>query len=126
MTRLLPDVPPKRSTSASMRWTSTRMWQEQVDDYWVLFAPDRPGLPVVVSQRVMAILDRCRIGATIDTIQEFARALNIPLDSHQVLAVTDFLIQRSFLREEEDRPRYEARDVSEFRPESLGVRQICG
>lgn len=120
MNTLLAEAPSHQSLN-SMLWTSMRMWQEQVDDHWVLFAPDRRGLPVVVSERVMAILERCRDGTTIDSVVESARISHIPLDANQALAVIDFLRQRSFLREQQDRARYEARDVAELRPESFSI-----
>jgi len=121
MTTLLPEAPSRRLPLGASVWTSTRMWQEQLDDYWVLFAPDKKGLPVVASQPVISILDQCRAGATIESIVKSASTYHPPLDPDQALAVVDFLMQRSFLREEEDRPRYEARDVGDFRPESFSI-----
>jgi len=69
----------------------------------------------------MAILDQCRTGATIDSIVKSASTSCALLDPHQAIAIVDFLVQRSFLREEEDRLRYEARDLSDFKPESLSI-----
>src|SRR6266511_3287119 len=90
VTTSVPAAPSRRLSLGSMLWTSTRMWQEQIDDHWVLFAPDRRGLPVVVSQRVMAILDLCRAGATVDSIVKSACTFRAPLDPAQALAVADF------------------------------------
>jgi len=96
------------------------MWQEQIDDYWVLFAPDMRGLPVVVSPSVITILDRFRTGATVNSVSQSASTSHA-LDRERVLAVAYFLFQRSFLRREQDRPRYEARDISNFKPESFSI-----
>jgi hypothetical protein len=117
MTSALRNAPSRRLPSESTLWTSARMWQERVDDNCVLFAPDRRGLPVIVSRRVLAILDRCRAGAPIDSIVKSTCTCDTSLDSDQALGIVDFLTQRSFLREEADRPCYEARDVSDFRPD---------
>jgi uncharacterized protein len=118
---LLPDTPLRSHANGSTLWTSSRMWQEQVDDFWVLFAPDRRGLPVVVSQRVAEILDLCRGGATKTSIVDDCVASASTLDREQAVALADFLIARGFLREEMDRPRYEARDVSDYKPETFSI-----
>lgn len=102
-------------------WTSTRMWRDRVDGQWVLYAPDKRGLPVVVSQSVAEILERCEAGATFATIAESARAGELTLNPEQALAVTEFLVKQSFLRHERDHARYEARDAAGSQPDTFSV-----
>src|SRR5689334_13001086 len=117
-------APVSVTTVASTRslFASTRMWQERAGANWVLFAPDRRGLPVVANPAVIEILDLFRTG---NSIQEAIRVVrdspDSRLDVEQADRIITFLVERSFLREQPDPSRYEARDASAYKPETFSI-----
>jgi uncharacterized protein len=121
MQTLLSALTPTEPTSEELLWPSARMWRERIDDSWVLFAPDRRGLPVVVSDRVMALFDRCSDGVTASTLVDAAGALEPAISRDQAAALVAFLRDRSFLRHSQDPARYQAKDVAEYHPDSFSI-----
>lgn len=109
------------ASDADLLWTSSRVFSERLDGHWVLFAPDRRGLPVVVSDPVMALLDTARSGATVGQLQRAAAHACSDIEPGAGQSLLTFLTERSFLRTKSDPLRYEARNPSEANQTSFSV-----
>jgi uncharacterized protein len=77
----------------AMLWCPESLFAEQLADRWVVFAPDRPGLPVVVDSRTMRLLKSFEDGAVVSD------ALAGDSDFGEALAIVAGLEERGFLRE---------------------------
>lgn len=84
--------------------TSTRMWRHAVGGHHLLFAPDAAGLPVLVTERVVRLLQRFNSGATVGEVMSSAASAVGDFDS--AVTAIGFLEERGFLRSEPDPPTY--------------------
>src|SRR5687767_11451499 len=71
------------------------LFSERIGDRWVLFAPDRVGLPIVVDERTNDLLESFRGGAVVADVL----ARDADGDFTSALASIMALEERGFLRE---------------------------
>ena len=93
----------RRNLGAKL-FSSSRMWKCQKGEYELLFAPDLPGLPVLVTPRVFKLLDRFNGGATVGEVLA-ARCDEGEFDF--LISAIGFLEERGFLKPAPDPPAYE-------------------
>ena len=81
------------------RWT----FEHAIPPYTLLYSPDSPGLPILVTTHVKRIYDAFRSGATLG---EVSAALHSTASFTDCLTVTNDLVERGFLREQLDPPHF--------------------
>jgi uncharacterized protein len=89
-------------------FASHRVFESPIYDKWVLFAPDRAGLPILVSSRVRSILHGFRDGATAGTA--VAHAQTAGADLEEALSTIAFLEEHGFISDSPAPTRYTAAD----------------
>ncbi len=90
-------------------YTSHRTYRKQLDEYWALFNPDFPGLPVVVSDVVYQLYCCFDEGEFIATAYDRFLTLNT-FSNEEIQAWLLFLINNDFLRLKPTPIKYEAED----------------
>jgi radical SAM protein with 4Fe4S-binding SPASM domain len=110
------------STLLETTWhLSRRMWHDRLGEAVVVFAPDRKGLPVVISSPTFALLEQFTGGLRGATAVSNPPAVDESGPQFDALAVLRFLVDRGFLRPEPDADRYQAKDLLEYQPRSLSI-----
>ena len=98
-------------------FTSSRVYRKKLDeDYWVLFAPDKVGMPVVVSECVNGILDKFTNGSTIKEFIScyYGNRSNLTEDPSVLMDKVFFLIRKEFIRTTPDSGSYPVCDFPDF------------
>jgi uncharacterized protein len=86
-------------------FSSSRLYERQIEQHWLLFAPDRPGLPVLVEPWTHKLLHSFTCGATVGEI--LSRYLTTSSQSFEdFICAIGFLEERGFLRSQQDPDNY--------------------
>ncbi len=83
--------------------TSARTYERRLEDRWLLFAPDRHGLPILVDHRVLALLHAFDSGSTVGQVLADG-PVALPID--QALTAVGWLEESGYLRSGPDPPTY--------------------
>jgi len=103
-------------------YARNRVFESRLNGGWVLFAPDRPGLPVVVDQGTHSLLRRFDGGATVDEVASVLRREDSSTeDRDHVAALASFLHGRGFLRDGPEPAHYRGVDPQGGDATSFGV-----
>jgi len=102
---------PRFSDSNAFLHATKRMWRDRVGNHWVVFAPDRRGLPIVADDRAVAVLDAFNGGASVgDALQRISATRLSGLSPAMCHDLVHFFVERGFLRTTPDARRYLATD----------------
>lgn len=80
---------------SSRLFTSPRLYQQQFDDRWLVFAPDYPGLPVLADRRMHSLLHAFKDGSSVGEL--LSKRLPATRDLDEAFSAIGFLEERGFL-----------------------------
>ena len=99
---------------------SRRMYAAPVQHWWVVFNPDREGLPILISQHAYKLLNSFHSGKTAGAALLETMAAS-ELDFGSAVQLIDYFERKGFLRGAPTPERYTATNFPEAHPSSLSI-----
>ncbi|OGF59675.1 MAG: hypothetical protein A2Y62_08155, partial [Candidatus Fischerbacteria bacterium RBG_13_37_8] len=101
---------------------SARIFEQRIEDQWILFAPDVAGLPVVVNDWIHEVLGSFQNGARVsDIIIAYQARKDFLFGFDVIFSAIGFLRERGFLHKEPSTIPYSISTMQEPEPTSFGV-----
>lgn len=113
---------PRFSDEDALLHATGRMWRDRVGSHWVMFAPDRRGLPIIGDERAVTVLDAFNGGASVGDVIHHISAKDLSgLSREACYDLVDFFVKRGFLRPAPDNHRYSASDLAAHEPDGFSI-----